>query len=721
MPINTVAPIFDDRQINKGFLKSQWENPLLREAIFLASPYVHDELSKWYEGTLTDRLKVKRLEHTFLKYIIRISTRCTPFGLFSGISVGNFSEDSKIELSDSSQYNRHTRLDMNYMVTLINFFEKDKVFRNQLRYFPNNTLYAIANQYRYIEYKIIDGKRQYSLEAIEKSSFVEVVLKTSASGKSINELATTLIDETISKEEATEFINELIDNQILISELEPSVSGEESFDELLGILKSIDYKNTSKSLISLKNSISLLDEKITNSRKHYPSIHKILEDLEVSFDRQYVLQTDLFISTEKNNLNYKYRNYILNVLPILCKINSQNDTHKNLDQFKRRFVQRYETREIPLVQALDIETGIGYIQNNAVADTVPFLNDISPKTTTSAFKTTSRDRIHTLLHNKLLSALTTGLTNIILTDKDFSNQKIDWEKIPSTFSSLVEVTTLANQEFIIINSIGGTNAANLLARFCYGNEQIEHIVKDICSLEQELSNTKILTEIVHLPEARVGNILQRPHLRTYETPYLAKSNLSASNQINVNDISVSVKNDNIILKSKSLNKEISPRLTNAHNYSHKSLPIYHFLCDMQSQGTINNFGFSWNFLSESYPYLPRVTYKNIILSKARWYISREEIQEMMDNYENESALMNAVTLWKEKRNLPKLVQLKEGDNLLLISLENIDTIKLLLQQVKSKKKCILEEFLLKKTTTVKRNNKRFANQFVFTFHKKTNT
>ena len=140
---------------------------------------------------------------------------------------------------------------------------------------------------------------------------------------------------------------------------------------------------------------------------------------------------------------------------------------------------------------------------------------------------------------------------------------------------------------------------------------------------------------------------------------------------------------------------------------------------MQSQDTTNNIGFSWNFLSESYPFLPRVTYKNIILSKARWYIEKEETQEMLNNYDNENILMNATTSWKERRNLPKLVQLKEGDNLLLISLENIDTIKLLLQQIKSKRKVILEEFLMEKTTVVKRDKERFVNQFVFTFQKKT--
>ncbi len=720
LSLDIIENILEDQKIDDDFLKSQWKNLLMREAIFLTSPYLHEELSKWYDEKLEDRLKIERLEQTFLKYIIRASTRCTPFGLFSGVDVGNFCQDSKITLKNSSDYSRYTRLDMNYIVSLIDFLEKNDSIKNQLQYYPNSTIYSISNQYRYIEYKIRNNVRQYSLEGIESSPYIKTILESSKSGKSINELANVLIDDEISEEEAINFVNELIANQILVSELEPSVSGKEVFDTLLNTLKSIKNSPIYEILISLKTNISGLDTKSSNSKDQYATIYKNLQKIKIDFDKKYALQTDLFIKTKQNNLHNKYGSSVLKVLPLLCRINNHEPKNQNLDQFKKRFIQRYETREIPLIQALDVETGIGYIQNNTVSDTVPFLNDITPKVAINTSISNFKTRVHEFLHKKLLNALSSGIDSIELCDKDFYNFDLNWGKFPNTFFSLVELTSIENQDYIILNSIGGTNATNLLSRFCYGNKELRKMVEGICRLEQESIDDKVLTEIVHLPEARVGNVLQRPHLRAYETPYLAKSNLPKSKQININDITVSVRNNRIILKSKSLNKEISPRLTNAHNYSYKSLPIYHFLCDMQPQNKINNFGFSWSFLQGNYPFLPRVTYKNIILSKARWYIKREEIQEIINNYGDDNKLLNMVYLWKEKRNLPKLVQLREGDNKLLINLKNIDTIKLLLQQIKSKKGFILEEFLMEKTAIVKRNDERFTNQFVFLFGKKKN-
>ena len=718
LPLNNLIRLLDDIKINEDSLKQQWYNPMLKEAVFLASPYLYSELELLFKNKIVNLNKTEKLKQSLLKYIIRASTRCTPFGLFAGVSIGNFSNATKIVLDDVFNYERKTRLDMNCLVSLIDYFEKDKSVRNQLLYYPNNTLYSIANQYRYVEYKIQNNERQYSLEAIEKSPYIDVVFENAKAGKLIHELASILVSEEISKEEATEFINELINNQILVSELQPSVVGEEPFDTLIDTLKSVKNITEFKSLILLKKNISSLDEKVNNLENKYTSIYKCLDNIKVDYNKKYLLQTDLFVKTKQSNLNTKYAYTILKTLPILCKINSHKTKHKNLEQFKKKFIERYETREIPLTQALDIETGIGYIQNNAVSDTVPFLNDITPKILKPRFEVKSNNPAQNILHKKLLDVLSSSQQQIELTDNDFSNIEINWANYPNMFSSLIELTTIKKEDYIIINSIGGTNASNLLARFCYGNKELNNVVKDICNLEEELSNDKVLAEIVHLPEARAGNILQRPHLRSYEIPYLAKSNLPKKSQISINDILVSVRNNQVILKSKSLNKEISPRLTNAHNYSYKSLPIYHFLCDMQSQNKINNIGFSWGFLNDDYPFLPRVIYKNIILSKARWTISIEEVKKMLDNYNDNIMLMTVVVEWRKSKNLPKLVQLKEGDNMMFINLENITTVRMLLQNIKMKKKFILEEFLMEETSLVKKDEKRFTNQFVFSFYKK---
>lgn len=63
---------------------------------------------------------------------------------------------------------------------------------------------------------------------------------------------------------------------------------------------------------------------------------------------------------------------------------------------------------------------------------------------------------------------------------------------------------------IYLRSTGGSSATNLLGRFAHTDQQIYNLVSSIAEREQELNPTVIIAEIVHLPENRTGNILQRP-------------------------------------------------------------------------------------------------------------------------------------------------------------------------------------------------------------------
>src|SRR5690606_37661797 len=130
---------------------------------------------------------------------------------------------------------------------------------------------------------------------------------------------------------------------------------------------------------------------------------------------------------------------------------------------------------------------------------------------------------------------------------------------------------------------------------------------------------KITAEIVHLPEDRTGNILYRYNTRKYEIPYLGLSSKNPENQILIDDLLIYVENDEIKIRSKKLNKEIMPKLSNAHNFaSPQLLQFFIFLCDLYMHKVI--LGMSLNvftiigFLRNT----PQIQYKNLILSEQQW-------------------------------------------------------------------------------------------------------
>ncbi|WP_312067595.1 lantibiotic dehydratase [Empedobacter sp.] len=98
-------------------------NSIFKESIFLSSPEFYKILTTQLEiGTID-----KKIILTLTKFLIRSSYRCTPFGLFAGISVGSFVEDlseniKPIELTHHGKYLRKTRLDMNFLCELYEMY-----------------------------------------------------------------------------------------------------------------------------------------------------------------------------------------------------------------------------------------------------------------------------------------------------------------------------------------------------------------------------------------------------------------------------------------------------------------------------------------------------------------------------------------------------------------------------------------------------------------------
>ncbi|MEE3063022.1 MAG: lantibiotic dehydratase [Actinomycetota bacterium] len=89
--LGTVAEYPDDpgEWGDRDAIARLWSGDIIREAVLLASPVLAAEVDKLLSspGTGTPEKKRKRLHKSLLKYALRLSTRCTPFGMFAGVAV----------------------------------------------------------------------------------------------------------------------------------------------------------------------------------------------------------------------------------------------------------------------------------------------------------------------------------------------------------------------------------------------------------------------------------------------------------------------------------------------------------------------------------------------------------------------------------------------------------------------------------------------------------
>ncbi|GGX07879.1 lantibiotic dehydratase family protein [Aquimarina muelleri] len=709
-----------EKTIKKDIFINIWKNAIIREAIFLASPELFFEIEKWVSGNLKDTKKHKRLEASLLKYISRMSSRCTPFGLFAGCSIGEFAKTTNIELEDYNHHQRQTRFDMNFLVAFSQKLAKESAIKKQLLWYPNSSLYRIGEQYRYIEYTYNkNNRREHSIEAVTYTEYLETIINSTKTGKKISELALLLVDDEITKEEAEGFIEELISNQILISEIEPTVTGEDFLVQLEQCLVRLDVDTPIlKEIQYYKKFLDEIDFKLGNQTKKYLEIRERLKQLDTPFELKYLFQTDIYTQTQSNRLDVRWGYKLKRVLTLLNKISSPNK-ETDLKRFIDAFVKRYETQEVPLAVALDTEIGIGYLQHQDASDSTSFLEDLYIPSKSNLKQEISWSPVSEILSNKLQEIQNPYILE--LEDKDFEDLEFNWSDLPDTMSTIVQITKINGEEKMVLSSMGGSSAANLMGRFSTGNKQVLKHIHNIVAVEQQIYPNHILAEVIHLPESRTGNVLRRATIREYEIPYLGKSNVPVKKQISIEDLVISVKHGKVVLRSKILNKEVVPRLTNAHNYSVNALPVYHFLCDLQKQGGRSGMGFYWGEALEKNIFLPRVVYKDFILAAARWKIIVADLG--FTNVSNKEELFESVRVWKTKLNIPNLIQLVDGDNTLLINLENSNSIEMWLDTIKNKKTCILEEFLFtdevnseKQSGIVQQKENNYTNQFVISLY-----
>lgn len=671
---------------------------IFSEAIYLTSPVLYNEYQKLRSNTLTDKKEIQKLDISLYKYQSRAGSRCTPFGLFAGLSIGEYGTESKIVLNadEKKTLRRQTRLDMNVLCTLSQELSKKEYIKPLLKFYPNNSIYQIENYYRYVEYYYNNTRRIHKISKVDFSEYLQLIFNEAMEGKTLCELTTLLLSDDISIEESTNFIDELVGAQLLISELDPTVTGLDFFEVILDTLQRINDKHSSVELLTLleilnevKKDLNFLDKNIINDLEHYQTVLTALKNILPDISETNLFQTDLFKEAEISSINIEVQKSIKNCLKFLNKITPQYE-NRTLNEFKNRFRERYQDSEIPLLQVLDIETGIGYPNKdfngiNELTDDLFLGSSINENEL-------RWDSLQVALHQLITKSIKEQKNQIEISEEDFKGIDFTSKDLPFSASVMFSVLSTATHK-IAVNGWGGSSAVNLLGRFAHGSKDILNLVNAITEHEQQQCGESILAEIAHLPESRVGNILARPSFRQYEIPYLAKSSVDKEFQIEASDLFISLKEDRIILRSKRLNKQIIPRLGNAHNFSANALPVYHFLCDLQIQYFSKPYlSFNWGVLADQYTFLPRVEYQNVVLSSAKWNLQKIHF-EMLLTTKAEDETINLFFEFKEKHKIPDMFLIVDGDNELLIDTKQTIAIFAFVDLLKHRQSITLEEFL----------------------------
>jgi thiopeptide-type bacteriocin biosynthesis protein len=362
-----------------------------------------------------------------------------------------------------------------------------------------------------------------------------------------------------------------------------------------------------------------------------------------------------------------------------------------LIRFQERFVARYESRFVPLAEAVDADLGIGFdtFQGQArdewIEDLVGSRGRFSAGTSFDAY---DQVRLELLTH-----CLERGLRSCDLASSWLERfPQRSAAELPESFAVVAQLATIDGRTWVVAPSIIAPTAVATMARFCHADPALERAVRRHVEREQELAAPRLLADVAHFPNGHVANILLRPVLRSFEIPCGGKSGAPVEQQIPISDLFIGVESGRLALYSKRLGKQVSVRVTNAHNVDARAnLPVYRFLGALQDADAASLTGaWSWGVLAGS-RFLPRVVHGDVILCRASWRLLEADISVLVAGSGPEA--FQRVQELRRELGLPRWISLQQAAASLVIDLDNCLSVEMMLHEVRGASEARIEELL----------------------------
>ena len=284
----------DMRALRHRVLKI-YERPDVTEALFLASPSLEERLQNMRrQETVGDGDVVVALA----RYLYRMAGRCTPFGLFAAVSTGAIGRSTQLRLTSAEGARRTTRLDMEYVTALTDDLATQEATIEDVRFEPNSTVYELGGWIRYFEWTIQDGNRSYYLAQARSDPQIKGVLARARTGASAAELATSLVQSTVSYAQALEYIVSLVEARVLVPCISPRMTGDTSLGAVIADLGSVAPSHVLKTLEATKGALLAMDQHgVGVAPEAYRTVAKRLSTLPGAADISRLFQVDLVRSS----------------------------------------------------------------------------------------------------------------------------------------------------------------------------------------------------------------------------------------------------------------------------------------------------------------------------------------------------------------------------------------------------------------------------------------
>lgn len=659
-------------QVNQTLLKFS-QNNAIREAIAVASLSLADSLSQL---TRDDHPRKKeQVRRSFLHYLVRMSTRPTPFGLFSGVAYGEWGERTVLEIGPHTAHHKRSRPDMEWLLQVLRDLERDPRVLHQLHVQTNSLHYTVGSRIklpyvtRYGQRDTRDKQNTFSQEiSIRATPVVQMTLAVAERPIPFRDLLEKIHQAypDTPREKISRFLEQLFEQEVLISDLRPPLTNPAPLRYILDRLDALEGIDEIKfALQSIAGQLADYDAlPLGQGESRYREIVNTMKEVA---DVKSPVQIDLALQTKQVQLPHSIGEEAAKAAEILWRLSPARTGYPHLAGYRTEFLERYGSyREVPLLELLDEDYGLG---------APPTYEFPASRRSFTPLRSEQQTRRDTLLMEWTTQALLTGEIEVELTEERvrlLEEDTADTRQAPASLDLTFSIAAASAEALdrgdyrLIIGPNGGAHGAgktfgrlaDLLPDPC--KEKLEQIHEH----EQLLSPHAVFAEVAYLPiHARAANISLTANHRPYEIALGTTSSKEETATLPLSDLRVGLHGDAFYLRSHKLNRIVIP--VTGHMLNTLNSPnLYRFLRELEAENVRVWTLVQWGSLEHA-SFRPRLRYGRTILAPAAWRLNKWQ-----DENDSNEHFRQKLSEWRQRWRVPQYVWIAEGDRRLLMDLEH---------------------------------------------------
>lgn len=671
-------------------IKELADNNVFMEAIQVASPDLYHMIEvskKKNQNTIVDQ----SILNSMCKYAVRASSRTTPFGLFCGFSMGTFEEQTSLILSNQSDaLRKRARADAEWIDNIVVKLEKNKAFMKKINVFKNTVSYKKGDRFinPYLCNENINKNKKADISAsIRYSEQATQVFKLCKSGILFENLETEMCKLYSDTDYAVieNFLWSLLENGFIISELRMPKANVNAMEYLIKIIERTNLEEELLTdLLEIQKIIEAYNRTFVGDGRCL--FDQLQEKMKGVIANNNYIQVDLKMHMEHSQIGFEIKRECEDIANKLAKLSGYFEEAYNLKEYKKEFLEKYGTyMEVPLLELLDSEMGLGAPAGYLYPASSRRLNGKNSSPSSQA-----ANKLRDYLINKITYSSCLAGKNIEFTDNDvvYTDEDMDYmEQLLKKYRSDILPDSFEMNFFIFASdekeiehgnykigigpNVGSDRAGKIWGRFAdmLSINEREKYDELYYKLKDSLDESCQLVEIQEEPlSSKVGNIVSNHNCSEYQVTIGCKGNKEKQN-LELSDIVVGVDNktNTFYLKSKSLNKKVKFITFNMLNTIVES-NLCRFVREVSSSRDICVSRLIESLFLEGYTYIPRIVYKNVIISPKRWRFTLTSSDVTYTEF------LDFFSQWKLKWKLPDIVCEKHFDHLFLINLKDVSQV-----------------------------------------------